>query len=282
MSAFDGLDTVLVAAAIIIISILILVSKFKGSAKGDSILIAGVCNSGKTALFFQLRDGDATPRETVMSMNPNKGVFIPAALAKRVKKPLTYIDFPGTGSKRPMLSAMLPSVRAVVFVVDASSEADLIPASKYLYALLTDRILRAKRVPVLIAASKTDVSSSFSAKGVENRMTKLLDIARSVRDDMPDLDASRSAPLNLGQEGVPFAFAHSAMPVSVTSISLTGLDSLYLLYIIIIITIITIIMYIYFRVIYLFIYFQKLEAYFLSHFVCIYGLSVHLDGCIYV
>eukprot|EP00270_Netrium_digitus_P002861 TRINITY_DN13227_c0_g1_i8.p1 TRINITY_DN13227_c0_g1~~TRINITY_DN13227_c0_g1_i8.p1 ORF type:complete len:134 (+),score=18.56 TRINITY_DN13227_c0_g1_i8:54-455(+) len=51
-------------------------------SKRDAIVLLGPCGAGKTALYFQLRDG-STHEGTVSSMESNEGRFIYDVLRKR-------------------------------------------------------------------------------------------------------------------------------------------------------------------------------------------------------
>lgn len=90
----------------------------KRKFKGDAVFLVGPCDSGKTAVMFQLRDGDSGDklRPTHSSMTFNEDTF---AVAGANCKPVRIIDFPGHSRLRPQLFDMIEDCAALVFVIDA-------------------------------------------------------------------------------------------------------------------------------------------------------------------
>lgn len=121
--------------------------------------------SGKTALYFRLKQG--VFRETYTSMKENDATFVPVGLEGKVSAS-RFVDLPGHASQRVKLDAIKPVTKGVVFVVDATTPDSLAKVSQFLYTLLVDPILVARRTPFFIAVSKqemvkSDSSSSSSA-----------------------------------------------------------------------------------------------------------------------
>jgi len=93
----------------------------KRKFRGDAVFLVGPCDSGKTAVMFQLRDGESGDnklRPTHTSMALNEETF---AVAGIDCKPVRVIDFPGHSRLRPQLFDMIEDCRALIFVVDCST-----------------------------------------------------------------------------------------------------------------------------------------------------------------
>ena len=88
-----------------------------GGAKGDSILLVGNTNSGKTVLMYRMLHGELV--ETVSSMKQTQ-VEVSCGAGEDATK-AKVIDVPGHPRMRGLLPSFLPRAKAVVFVVDSNS-----------------------------------------------------------------------------------------------------------------------------------------------------------------
>lgn len=88
------------------------------SKRGSVVLIAGPCNSGKTTLFYQLRDG-STHNGMVASMQENSGSVQVKNEKGRSVGSVNVLDVPGHERLRHKLEQHLCDAAAVVFVIDA-------------------------------------------------------------------------------------------------------------------------------------------------------------------
>lgn len=122
----------------------------------NTILLTGDMNSGKTALFYALKTGRFV--DTVTSLEPNKGTFPAEALqaANAGAKGWGYYDLPGHGSFASQLPLLLPSTKAVVFMIDATSMSSISTAAQSLYGLLTSQYLASRETPIVLTVNKTD------------------------------------------------------------------------------------------------------------------------------
>ncbi|URE30305.1 ADP-ribosylation factor GTPase-activating protein [Musa troglodytarum] len=121
-------------------------------SKSNTIVLAGLNGSGKTVLFYQLRDG-SPHLGTVTSMEPNDGTFVlHSELEKKGKlNPVHLIDVPGHSRLRPKLDEFLPHAAGVIFVVDSL---DFLPNCR---AAAEDK-LRTSRS----AISTADITSDYT------------------------------------------------------------------------------------------------------------------------
>lgn len=128
---------------IIVSTVLLLTSSWlgwrwlSGRKRATKILLTGICNSGKTALFFKLRgdypSGDSGMPRTLTSMKENVGVFRVSPnlvsadendeRAQRIAgmtKLMHVVDLPGHDRLRPKLAENLPEAVAIVMLVNSA------------------------------------------------------------------------------------------------------------------------------------------------------------------
>jgi signal recognition particle receptor subunit beta len=208
----EGLAVVLLALACLLA--LLLALSGGGRRRGNTVVIAGPPNSGKTTLFFQLKDG-TVHNGVVASMGDNA-----AAISLRSNrggaKTATLLDVPGHHSSRHRLEAALPDAAAVVFLVDA---VEVTPhrteAADMLYEVLTHPGVARARIPILIACNKMDLElEAHSVEFIRKTLEKQLDAMRRTRTAAIGKDGGGAAAAPLGPSGKPFSFA--GLPNKVT------------------------------------------------------------------
>ncbi|KAL6956786.1 hypothetical protein U1Q18_017095 [Sarracenia purpurea var. burkii] len=191
--------------------------------KPKTIVLIGLSGSGKTVLFYQLRDG-SFHRGTVTSLEPNEGKFVlHSELSKKGKiKPVHIVDVPGHSRLRPKLDEILPKAAGVVFVVDAL---EFLPnchaASEYLYEILTRAIVIRKEIPVLILCNKGDKVTAHTKEFIRKQLEKEIEKLRVARTAVSAADIANE--YMLGVLGETFAFSQCQNKVTVAEASgLTG------------------------------------------------------------
>ncbi|KAK4374461.1 hypothetical protein RND71_005138 [Anisodus tanguticus] len=188
----------------------------------STILLTGLGGSGKTFLFYQLRDGSAH-QGTVTSMEPNEGSFI--LHSERDKKgksrPVHIVDVPGHSRLRPKLDEFLPQAAGIVFVVDSVEFLpNSCPAAEYLYEILTKATLVKKRIPVLLC-NKVDKITAHTKEFIRKQLEKEIDKLRTSRTAVSEADIANE--FTLGVPGEPFVFSQCCNKVIVAEASgLTG------------------------------------------------------------
>lgn len=179
------------------------------SGRGSSIVIAGPSNSGKTTLFYMLKDG-STHLGVVASMAENAAtvsVKPPAGSGRAARSGVAIVDVPGHHTARHRLEALLNSAAAVVFVVDA---VEVTPhrteAADVLFEVLAHPAVQRRRTPVLIACNKADLElEAHSVEFVRKTLERQLDAMRRTRAAAIGKDAGARAAL--GPADRPFSFA---------------------------------------------------------------------------
>ncbi|CDY11331.1 BnaA03g01670D [Brassica napus] len=187
--------------------------------KSNTVLLSGLSGSGKTVLFYQLRDG-SSHQGTVTSMEPNEGTFVlHSENTKKGKvKPVHLVDVPGHSRLRPKLEEFLPQAAAIVFVVDAL---EFLPncraASEYLYDILTNANVVKKKIPVLLCCNKTDKLTAHTKEFIRKQMEKEIEKLRASRSAVSTADIAND--YTIGIEGEVFSFSHCCNKVTVAEAS---------------------------------------------------------------
>ncbi|XP_065876658.1 uncharacterized protein [Euphorbia lathyris] len=209
-----------VAASVLIFSTLVLlIIRLSKRRKSNTIVLTGLSGSGKTILFYQLRDG--SPHQgTVTSMEPNEGTFIlHSESSKKGKvKPVYLVDVPGHSRLRLKLDEFLPQAAGIVFVVDALEFLpNLRGVSEYLYDILTKATVVKRKVPVLICCNKTDKVTAHSKEFIRKQLEKEVDKLRPSRSGVSEADIAND--FTLGIPGEAFSFSHCSNKVTVAESS---------------------------------------------------------------
>ncbi|PSS28501.1 Signal recognition particle receptor subunit beta like [Actinidia chinensis var. chinensis] len=211
-----------IGAVLLTTFLLLLVRLFKRT-KPNTVVLTGLSGSGKTVLYYQLRDG-SSHQGTVTSMEPNEGTFVlHSEMSKMGKiKPVHMVDVPGHSRLRPKLDEFLPQAAGLVFVVDAL---EFLPncraASEYLYDILTKANVVRKKIPVLILCNKVDKVTAHTKEFIRKQLEKEIDKLRTSRTALSAADIASE--YTLGVPGEAFVFSQCQNKVTVAEASgLTG------------------------------------------------------------
>eukprot|EP00468_Gymnochlora_sp_CCMP2014_P007474 CAMPEP_0167761916 /NCGR_PEP_ID=MMETSP0110_2-20121227/12449_1 /TAXON_ID=629695 /ORGANISM="Gymnochlora sp., Strain CCMP2014" /LENGTH=239 /DNA_ID=CAMNT_0007648675 /DNA_START=77 /DNA_END=796 /DNA_ORIENTATION=- len=215
---------------VVLIIILVLVGLFLSSksgsrislrSRGSTVFLVGPMNTGKTKLFYKLilEKGKKIP-ETVTSQSPNEGKFSVASEEKKSSTQLKIVDLPGHDSQWPSAFQRIGEARAFIFVID-STDKDLTNAGQKLFDLMTDPLVKKRKVPFLIACNKSDSTSAMSAEDIEDELTIDLRDRSELKCTIEDTEGnsvlkSLTTPEN---EDDPFQFALSPCPVKFAQVS---------------------------------------------------------------
>eukprot|EP00268_Persea_americana_P011756 TRINITY_DN1494_c0_g1_i1.p1 TRINITY_DN1494_c0_g1~~TRINITY_DN1494_c0_g1_i1.p1 ORF type:complete len:270 (-),score=50.88 TRINITY_DN1494_c0_g1_i1:366-1175(-) len=212
-----------VALAVLFLTSLFLLFRVFKRTKSNTIVLAGLSGSGKTILFYQLRDG-TTHQGTVTSMEPNEGSFVLHSESEKPGKikPVHIMDVPGHSRLRPKLDEFLPQACGIIFVVDAL---DFLPncraAAEYLYDILTKATVVKRKIPVLIVCNKTDKVSAHSKDFIRKQLEKEVDKLRATRTGASAADIADEFTLGVSGEAFVFSQCHNKVTIAEAS-GLTG------------------------------------------------------------
>ncbi|KAG9145383.1 hypothetical protein Leryth_008303 [Lithospermum erythrorhizon] len=189
----------------------------------NTIVLTGLSGSGKTMLYYQLRDG-STHQGTVTSMEPNEGTFVlhSETTQKGKIKPVHVVDVPGHSRLRSKLDEFLPQSAAIVFVVDA---VEFLPhcraASEYLYDILTKASMIKRKIPLLLLCNKVDKVTAHTKEFIRKQMEKEIDKLRASRTTVSAADIANEFTLGIEGEAFSFTQCHNKVVIAEAS-GLTG------------------------------------------------------------
>jgi signal recognition particle receptor subunit beta len=204
----------------ILLTILVFVAKtiFSDGIAADiprnTVLIVGEMDSGKTALFFRIRDSSNTIRPTVTSMKENTCQIGSA----------TLLDFPGHGSLRHRLSAFFSATRAVIFVVDSSRE-DLQSTTELFSEVASNADIVRRRVPILIVNNAIKKPAAEEQE-IMDALCATINAKREMKHSMEELgggDDSRRT-VTLGDESSPFTMDQHPCEIQTANLSVESDD----------------------------------------------------------
>ncbi|KAF5200278.1 P-loop containing nucleoside triphosphate hydrolases superfamily protein [Thalictrum thalictroides] len=176
---------------LLLTSVLFLLVRILKRTKSNTIVFAGLSVSGKTVLFYQLRDG-SSHQGTVTSMDPNEDSFVLHSESDKVGKvnPVHVIDVPGHSRLRTKLDEYLPQAAGL-------------------------------KIPVLILCNKTDKVTAHTKEFIRKQLEKEIDKLRTSRTAISEADIANE--FTLGVVDVPFSFTQCHNKVNVAESSgLTG------------------------------------------------------------
>ncbi|KAL8035834.1 hypothetical protein ABFX02_12G121800 [Erythranthe guttata] len=216
-------DLLAAISLVLLTALMLLVVRLVKRRKLNTILLTGLSGSGKTVLFYQLRDG-SSHKGTVTSMEPNDDTFIlhSETSKKRKIKPVHIVDVPGHSRLRPKVDEFLFRAAGIVFVVDA---VEFLPnvraASEYLFDILTKATVVKKKIPVLLLCNKVEKVTAHSKDFIRKQLEKEIEKLRASRTTLSSADINDE--YTLGVPGEAFSFSQCLNKVTVAEASgLTG------------------------------------------------------------
>lgn len=208
----------LIGAVIAVFGLVVLFMFFGRRSRGNVVLIVGPASSGKTCLFFQLKDR-SIHNGTVASMTENEGLCTVLTDKDKPCGQVRLVDIPGHPRLRHKLEQHLKDAIAIVFVLDAS---DITPskteAAEELYDVLINPVVYKPKTPILIACNKTDLEAAYSVEFIKRTVEKQLDTLRKTKSSLTG-DAPTTSGALLGKLDKPFSLSTLRSPVSVAPIS---------------------------------------------------------------
>jgi len=184
--------------------------------KGNAVLLLGISDSGKTAMFYQLRNG--TFPETLTSLKENVDT-INFTRDDGTTKSVRVIDFPGHHRFRQSLSQFLAQAEKLVFVINANADdAILRKSAGYLYDVFTNPVVSKNQLPVFIACNKSELVTARPKEYIQKAVEMELNELRRSRTATPG-QAEQDGEVYLGIEGEQFKLDHLSFPVTLAEVS---------------------------------------------------------------
>lgn len=198
----------LIVGGIVLATLFIVLLLIRSSKSGDSVLLLGLCDSGKTSLFGQLTVGKDLRTQT--SIKENRGKI--STSATKNGKPWKLIDVPGHERVRnKYFHNNKDTARGILFLIDSVNfPREIRDVAECMYDLLANRTMQKNKVSVMVACNKQDVATAKSDKVIKSQLEKELNKLRQTRSaallGIDDNSSSRNA--FIGKQGKDFEFSH--------------------------------------------------------------------------
>uniref|UniRef100_A0A7S4Q0I1 Signal recognition particle receptor subunit beta n=1 Tax=Alexandrium monilatum TaxID=311494 RepID=A0A7S4Q0I1_9DINO len=186
--------------------------------RGNLALILGQCGSGKTALFFRLRDRDEEV-QTVSSLTPIRDTLqIRVDEGEEAIGPLEVVDCPGHQRLRGKAAELLKDARCIIYVIDSEDKQRMKDVAEHLYELLTHPEVLELHTPILLTCNKCDLPSARPEKFIIDEIDREIEQMRVSR--AATLEGQDQADSYLGVDGEKFKILeHAPCPVQTCRIS---------------------------------------------------------------
>lgn len=216
---FDAVYTGVIFGLITLVIIYIFTRK---RARGNTLLICGPCESGKTCLFGQLLHKKSV--ETYTSAKENTGhLKVPG------RAPLPVVDVPGHERLRvKYLEEYKNQVKAIIYVVDSSTlQKQLRDTAEYLFNIVTNPVIYAKRPKIMVVCNKQDLSLAKGKNVIQKELEKEMELLRGTHSrTLQETNDQSVERVEIGQDGAEFQFHHLPMKVEFCELSAQSSESL--------------------------------------------------------
>jgi signal recognition particle receptor subunit beta len=126
---------------------------------GNTCLILGPVNSGKTALFFKLQDKSSDLKQTHTSMKENEAKIVISGEGSQKDRAVHLVDIPGHERVRSRYQHYLPVTSCIIFMIDTIDfSSNVTQVGEYIFDLLTNSHVVKRKIPILVVCNKSDIS----------------------------------------------------------------------------------------------------------------------------
>ncbi|EPB81104.1 hypothetical protein HMPREF1544_12189 [Mucor circinelloides 1006PhL] len=206
-----------IAVTVLLVVTVIGLSLFTKKQSKNTVLLLGISDAGKTAMYILLKNGKNRP--TVSSMKENEGQITIN------NKMFELVDMPGHDRVRYRFADFLPVTRSIVFVIDSTKVSrEIRPVAEYLYDVLAKPIVQKQRTPILIACNKADMITALPTEKIKLLLETELNRLRGTRTARVEQQESDEQEAFLGYEGEDFKFDHVDNDIEFESCSVENQD----------------------------------------------------------
>merc|ERR1712150_88572 len=204
-------------AVVLLTSVLMWLLLRSSGTSRDTILLLGLCDSGKTLLFSLLSSRKSV--KTLTSIQENTGQYVPNADDSKPGKSFKVVDLPGHERLRAkFLYKHKDGARGIIFVIDSVNFArEARDCAEVMYDMFASKTMKSNKVSILVACNKQDVPMAKASGVVKSQLEKELNALRKTRSaallDVEDKDSTKDK--DIGKAGVDFEFSH-VLPIKVS------------------------------------------------------------------
>ncbi|KAK9501603.1 hypothetical protein O3M35_012299 [Rhynocoris fuscipes] len=198
----DILNIIVAVCVVLLTLVFYLLFKWSKTSR-RTILITGVCDSGKTLIFTRLvhdrfAKTHTSIRENASNYLTDKGTNI------------QLVDIPGHERLRnSYLDDYKKSARGIIYVIDSLTlNKEIKDVAEYLYTLLTDEDILKNCKNILIFCNKQDNTTAKGAQILKSLLEKELNTVRETKSHSLENTEGTVDSVYLGIKGQEFEFAH--------------------------------------------------------------------------
>ncbi|KDR73656.1 hypothetical protein GALMADRAFT_251437 [Galerina marginata CBS 339.88] len=187
--------------ALLFVIALFLLSRKKTKSRGNTFLLVGPPDAGKTSIISQLAYAQTLPTQTSMQTNSS-------VISLSPKKSIRVVDVPGHARLRNQFQEYLPDAKVIGFVVDANTVSRNAPAVAehlhYVLHALTSLPPSQPQPALLIIAHKSDLFKSTSSAQTSASALAVNRVKAILERELEKRRVSQSGGINvegLGEEG---------------------------------------------------------------------------------
>ncbi|GJQ71275.1 SrpRbeta [Trypoxylus dichotomus] len=157
---------VYIAIVVVLITLVLFLIYRNRSVSRRSVLLTGLCNSGKTVLYARLVHRQSI--ETFTSMKENTGEYVINGTSLKI------IDIPGHERVRDKFFERYKiEAKAIVYVVDSALiQEEVRDIAEYLYNILSCPDITNNNINLLILCNKQDIPASKNCDDVKSILEK--------------------------------------------------------------------------------------------------------------
>ncbi|XP_076637564.1 signal recognition particle receptor beta isoform X1 [Colletes latitarsis] len=191
---------IVVAVIVIILTIVIFAIWRRKKSIGNSVLLTGLSDAGKTLLYARLLYSKFVKTHT--SVKENTGDI---TINNRVLK---IVDIPGYERLRyKYFDRFKLSAKGIVYVIDSVTvQKDIRDVAESLYNLLSDSATQKK--PLLILCNKQDQTMAKGYTVIKTLLEKEINLLRMTKTSQLEATDSSSKNIFLGKHEKDFEFSH--------------------------------------------------------------------------
>ncbi|XP_046390243.1 signal recognition particle receptor subunit beta [Ischnura elegans] len=199
----EHLIAIIVGVIVILLTLGLFMLWRRGKHARRSVLLMGLCDSGKTLIFSRVLENMFVMTHT--SMKENVGDFASKNGSLRL------VDVPGHERIRnKFFDQYKSSARGIIYVIDSVNiQKELRDVAEFLYNLLTDSVVNSHCVPLAIVCNKQDQTLAKGSTVVRTLLEKEMNMLRVTKTNQlrSTVDASNNNTF-LGKQGKDFNFEH--------------------------------------------------------------------------
>ncbi|XP_018407436.1 PREDICTED: signal recognition particle receptor subunit beta [Cyphomyrmex costatus] len=197
----QSLNLTILVAALIVITLVLYVFWRKRKSTGNTILLTGLSDSGKTLIYARLLYSKFV--KTYTSIKENIGAITIDYHSLKI------VDIPGDERLRgKYFDKYKSSVKGLVYIIDAVTiQKEIRDVAEYLYNLLSEPNIQ-KNVPVLIMCNKQDQTTAHGCYVIKSLLEKEMNLLRMTKTSQLEATDASSTNAFLGKQGKHFEFSH--------------------------------------------------------------------------